>query len=138
MSTYQKPTVLIEDDLAEGVYAASGAGATTGAGSNVTWAQFEEAPEHHGDVHYIRKYRLTVPNTFEGHRVRYEFQLHGPVRHAGVHHQDESTNRIAANRLTCEVPKHSAAHNNYLYVCCDTEYYPDGLAVLSGSATMMD
>ena len=134
MASYEKPEIIVSDDLAEGVYAASGdAAPTSGVGVNVSWTERSSEPEHDGRPHWIRKYNLSVPAAFEGKMVHYNFTLHGPVRHAGGHHEQNKV--LNGNILDFDV-HYSSSHDNYLFVCCEPEYYPDGLTVLTGSCVL--
>ena len=141
MSTYQKPEISKIAEPAEGVYAASGDN-TSGVGTNVSWSlQEPDSPNHNPnndpEPHWIRKYALTIPDRFRGKTLRGVFVFNGPLRHAGCHHVLEDKKTLVGSTLTFEL-NYPAGNRHYVWACCDPEYYPNAIQIISGSITSID
>ena len=131
---YKKPEIIDVNDMSEGVYMTSGAAATSGVGTNVSWSFKEETPEHDGRPHWIRYYNTTITDVFNGGAAHCTFDFQGPIRHGGIKHQVEETVVRSDNHVECDILScKPGAHDYRIYVCCDPEYYPDALNILSAS-----
>ena len=131
MKEYERPLVVGAEELAEGVFTASGN--TAGIGTNVSWTLKEpDNPEHDGRPHWIRKYALQIPETLSGQTLHGRFVAQGPLRHFGCHHEIEET--VSFNKVdTVEFDvKFSTGHTYYIWACCEPEDYPGALTLLSG------
>ena len=143
MEKYNKPQVISVDDMAEGVYAASGGvGPTSGTGANITWTPDGEIGNHdtssHAaeEPHPIQYYTFDIPANFYGQNLHFSLDCQGPIRHAGFRHQDDATVVRTGNHVEGDFHLSSADRTRKIYVCCDPEYAPAGLAILSASVTI--
>ena len=139
---YIKPVVLSLNDVAEGVYAASGAVPTSGTGSNISWS-FREDGNHDSsshaaeEPHPIRKYNIEIPAYMYGQLLHFTMDCRGPIRHAGFHHQIEETVVRTGNHVEGDF-RVSANNKKYMYVCVDPEYAPEGFEIISASVSVKE
>ena len=145
---YREPKVIVDSGLGEGIYAASGSApsgepsdeGSTFVGTNVVGTKIGiDSPEHHGDKHWIRKYQLTLtlPADAAGSKLHFSFEFGNPIRHAGIHGENEDSVDYGSthNKLRVDVPYSAASGPLTMWVCTDPEYYPGGVTVTSATVT---
>lgn len=142
MEKYNKPQIVSVDDMAEGVYAASGAGATSGTGTNISWSflsdGMHDTSSHAAtDPHPIRKYSIVIPATYYDQWLHFTLDINGPgtIRHAGFHHQKEETVRRSGNHVEGDF-KVSAENNKYIYVCVENGESLDDYSISNATVTL--
>lgn len=135
MSSYLKPQALLNEEMAEGIFAASGT-QVSGTGVNITWTVLSdgmhETTSHPEDPHPIRKFSYEIPAMYYGQLLHFSIDARGPIRHGGFHHQIESTVTRTATHVEGDF-KVSATNQKYFYLCVDTENAPDGFEIISVS-----
>ena len=127
MSNYKKPEIIEGNDFSEGIYAASGStgepplGGTNG---SITWTRESFSPEHDGRPHWVAYYSFTMPADYYGRDLQFDISCQGPLRHAGIKHQNENANTGWAGGKVHGEFSLSASNTHKIYVCCEPEDYP--------------
>lgn len=104
MNDYKKPEILVDDDLAEGVYAASGTGA-------VEFTKISSEYKH--NAYWEVKYDYTVPSGLLNKHVAVTITFAGPVFEAWCKAQHHGEEVLSGNTLTFE--DHSINEGDYGY-----------------------